>query len=244
MPPTFDGNLAGAERALARFRAAPVPHLIGGVLVMGGGDTFENVSPVDGSSLGRVAAGTAAEVHLAARAARDAQASWGAVSGEARRALLHRVANLIESRADEIAVIESMDTGQPIRFMEKAAVRGAENFRFYADRAPGARDGETLPTDQHLNYTFRVPIGPVGVITPWNTPFMLATWKIAPALAAGCTVVHKPAEWSPLTATLLGRDPAPRRRAAGGLQPGARHRRDRRQGTDRTPRHQGRGVCR
>jgi 5-carboxymethyl-2-hydroxymuconic-semialdehyde dehydrogenase len=87
--------------------------------------------------------------------------------------------------------------------MSKAAVRGAENFRFYADRAPGANDGLSLPTDTHLNYTIRQPIGPVGVITPWNTPFMLSTWKIAPALAAGCTVVHKPAEWSPLTAVLL-----------------------------------------
>ena len=66
-----------------------------------------------------------------------------------------------------------------------------------------ANDGLSLPTDTHLNYTIRQPIGPVGVITPWNTPFMLSTWKIAPALAAGCTVVHKPAEWSPLTATLL-----------------------------------------
>jgi 5-carboxymethyl-2-hydroxymuconic-semialdehyde dehydrogenase len=202
MAATFDENLARAERALERFRTARVPHRINGHAVMGPG-TFGNASPVDGSPLGEIAAGTAAEVDLAARAARDAQASWAAKSGEKRRALLHRIADLVESRADEIAVIESMDTGQPIRFMEKAAVRGAENFRFYADRAPTARDGETLPTDQHLNYTLRVPIGPVAVITPWNTPFMLATWKIAPALAAGCTVVHKPAEWSPLTATIL-----------------------------------------
>ena len=202
MPATFDENAARAARALDRFRAARLPHRIGGAAITGQG-TFPNVSPVDGSPLGEVASGTGAEVDLAARTARDAQAAWAAVSGERRRALLHRVADLIESRADEIAVVESMDTGQPIRFMEKAAIRGAENFRFYADRAPGARDGETLPTDQHLNYTLRVPIGPVGVITPWNTPFMLATWKIAPALAAGCTVVHKPAEWSPLTASIL-----------------------------------------
>src|SRR5262249_61913356 len=84
-----------------------------------------------------------------------------------------------------------------------SALRAAENFRFFADRAPSARDGLALPTTTHLNYTMRVPIGPVGIITPWNAPFMLATWKIAPALAAGCTVVHKPAEWSPLSATLL-----------------------------------------
>jgi 5-carboxymethyl-2-hydroxymuconic-semialdehyde dehydrogenase len=87
--------------------------------------------------------------------------------------------------------------------MSRAALRGAENFRFFADLAPGARDGQALPTPTHLNVTSRSPLGPVGVITPWNTPFMLSTWKIAPALAAGCTVVHKPAELSPLTARLL-----------------------------------------
>ncbi|MBM0205724.1 5-carboxymethyl-2-hydroxymuconate semialdehyde dehydrogenase [Micromonospora sp. STR1s_5] len=95
------------------------------------------------------------------------------------------------------------DTGQPIRYMAKAALRGAENFRFYADRAPEAGNGLSLPDEAHINYTLRQPIGPVGVITPWNTPFMLSTWKIAPALASGCTVVHKPAEWSPLSATIL-----------------------------------------
>ena len=87
--------------------------------------------------------------------------------------------------------------------MREAANRGAENFRFFADRAEGARDGLALPSETQLNYTIRQPIGPVGVITPWNTPFMLSTWKMAPALAAGCTVVHKPAEWSPLTALRL-----------------------------------------
>ncbi|MGE0807592.1 MAG: 5-carboxymethyl-2-hydroxymuconate semialdehyde dehydrogenase, partial [Burkholderiaceae bacterium] len=126
-----------------------------------------------------------------------------AVAGSERRRLLHRVADLIEQRADEIALVECMDTGQAWRFMSKAALRGAENFRFFADRAPDAANGLSLPTGTHLNYTLRQPIGPVGVITPWNTPFMLSTWKIAPALAAGCTVVHKPAEWSPLSARLL-----------------------------------------
>ena len=87
--------------------------------------------------------------------------------------------------------------------MKQAAVRGAANFRFFADKAPEAMNGLSLYQDEHTNYTMRTPIGPVGVITPWNTPFMLATWKIAPALAAGCTVVHKPAELSPLSAMLL-----------------------------------------
>jgi len=110
---------------------------------------------------------------------------------------------LIVERAEEIAFCESWDTGQAIRFMSKAALRGAENFRFFADQAPHARDGQSLPTASHLNVTSRRAIGPVGVITPWNTPFMLSTWKIAPALAAGCTVVHKPAEFSPVTARIL-----------------------------------------
>ncbi|MGH8239333.1 MAG: 5-carboxymethyl-2-hydroxymuconate semialdehyde dehydrogenase, partial [Steroidobacteraceae bacterium] len=126
-----------------------------------------------------------------------------AKTGEERRTILHRIADLIESRREEIALIECMDTGQALRFMSGAAGRAAENFRFFADRAPGARDGLSLPAAEHMNYTVRQPVGPVAIITPWNTPFMLSTWKIAPALAAGCTVVHKPAEWSPLTAMLL-----------------------------------------
>jgi 5-carboxymethyl-2-hydroxymuconic-semialdehyde dehydrogenase len=123
--------------------------------------------------------------------------------GEQRRGLLHEIADAIEARAEEIALLESLDTGQPIRFMSAAAKRGAENFRFFADKAPEADRGLSLPAREHVNYTLRVPVGPVAAITPWNTPFMLSTWKIAPALAAGCTVVHKPAEWSPLTAMLL-----------------------------------------
>ena len=100
--------------------------------------------------------------------------------------------------------------------MSAAAIRGAENFRFFADHAPDAVNGRSMPDVDHLNYTMRRAIGPVGVITPWNTPFMLSTWKIAPALAAGCTVVHKPAEWSPLHRGDAGRDRArggPARRA-------------------------------
>jgi 5-carboxymethyl-2-hydroxymuconic-semialdehyde dehydrogenase len=108
--------------------------------------------------------------------------------------VLRDIADRIDARADEIALVESSDTGQPIRYVAKAAIRGAENFRCFADRIPGARDGLALPDTDHLNYTLRQPIGPVAVITPWNTPFMLSTWKIAPALAAGCTIVHKPAE--------------------------------------------------
>jgi 5-carboxymethyl-2-hydroxymuconic-semialdehyde dehydrogenase len=151
----------------------------------------------------QVICGDERDVDAAAKAAEGAFPAWRAKSGEERRTILLRVANAIEARREEIALIECMDTGQALRFMSGAAVRAAENFRFFADRAPGAADGLALPAAEHLNYTTRQPIGPVAVITPWNTPFMLSTWKIAPALAAGCTVVHKPAEWSPLTAMLL-----------------------------------------
>lgn len=200
----FDQTLAKAERYLARFREKTVAHWIDGKPDLGGGATFETQSPVDNTTIAKVARGGAAEIDRAAKAAMKAfRTGWSTTSGEERRGILHRIADAIEARADEIAFVECMDTGQPIRYMSKAALRGAENFRFYADRAPGAADGLSLPTQTHLNYTIRQPIGPVGVITPWNTPFMLSTWKIAPALAAGCTVVHKPAEWSPLTAMLL-----------------------------------------
>jgi 5-carboxymethyl-2-hydroxymuconic-semialdehyde dehydrogenase len=165
--------------------------------------------------LGRVSAGNAADIDAAARASERAFAAWRNVAGAERRTVLHKIADAIEARGEEIALVESMDTGQPIRFMGAAAKRSAENFRFFADRAPEARNGLALPAAEHINYTLRQPLGPVAVITPWNTPFMLATWKIAPALAAGCTVVHKPAEWSPLTATLLAEISS-----AAGLPPG------------------------
>ena len=201
---TEAARLGQARAHLARFAAAPLGHLIDGQADAGrSGHWFENYCPVDGSLLGQVAAGNEADVAAAAAAAERAFPAWRELAGAERRRLLHGIADAIEARAEEIALVESMDTGQPIRFMSQAAKRGAENFRFFADRAPAARDGLALPAEQHLNYTLRQPIGPVGLITPWNTPFMLATWKLAPALAAGCTAVLKPAEWSPLSASLL-----------------------------------------
>ena len=197
-------NIAKAEAYLARFRQQGVLNRIAGEDVPAAdGATFETISPVDLKPLATVAKSTAADIDRAAKAARAAFAEWAAMPGEARKKLLHRIADAIVARAEEIAFVECMDTGQSLRFMAKAALRGAENFRFFANRAPEARDGKTLHTEGQVNMTTRVPIGPVGIITPWNTPFMLSTWKIAPALAAGCTIVHKPAEFSPLTARLL-----------------------------------------
>ncbi|GHF40677.1 5-carboxymethyl-2-hydroxymuconate semialdehyde dehydrogenase [Seohaeicola zhoushanensis] len=200
----LQANLDRLGGLLERFRRDGVMNLIGGQSVPAqSGATFDNGSPVDESHICAVARGGAADIDAAAQAAKAAFPAWRDMGGEARRKILHRIADAIVARAEEIALCECWDTGQALRFMSKAALRGAENFRFFADRAPSARDGQMLPSETLMNLTTRVPIGPVGVITPWNTPFMLSTWKIAPALAAGCTVVHKPAEFSPLTARLL-----------------------------------------
>ncbi|WP_157018195.1 5-carboxymethyl-2-hydroxymuconate semialdehyde dehydrogenase [Mesorhizobium xinjiangense] len=202
--PTMNDNLAKAETYLERFRKDGVLNQVGGQAVpAASGRTFETISPVDLKPLARVAHGGAEDIDRAARAAKAAFRNWAAMPGAERKKLLHKIADAIVARAEEIAFVECMDTGQALRFMSKAALRGAENFRFFADRAPQARDGQALRAPGQVNMTMRVPVGPVGVITPWNTPFMLSTWKIAPALAAGCTVVHKPAEFSPLTARLL-----------------------------------------
>ena len=200
----LDTRLAALAPHLERYRATGIANLIGGETRPAvSGETFETRSPVDESLIASVASSGAADVDAAAQAAKAAFPEWRAMKGAERKKLLHRVADAIVARAEEIALCECWDTGQAYRFMSKAALRGAENFRFFADMAPSARDGKSLPSPDHLNVTSRTPIGPVGVITPWNTPFMLSTWKIAPALAAGCTVVHKPAEFSPLTARLL-----------------------------------------
>ena len=200
----LETNLNKATAYLARFKQDGVLNHINGEARPALDDTtFEIISPVDLKPLANVAHGKKADVAEAVAAAKAAFPAWAAMDGTDRKKLLHRIADAIEARAEEIAFVECMDTGQSLKFMAKAALRGAENFRFFADRAPEARDGEALRAPNQINMSTRVPVGPVGIITPWNTPFMLSTWKIAPALAAGCTIVHKPAEFSPLTAQLL-----------------------------------------
>ncbi len=201
---SFDEYQAIAAAEIERFADAPLLHFINGIHTASvSGDTFENHSPVDSTRLGDVASGDVADIDAAARAAAEVFGDWSSRSGKERKKILHQVADAIVDRADEIAAVECVDTGQTIRFMSAAALRGADNFRFFADHAPDANNGRSMPDEHHINFSSRAPLGPVGVITPWNTPFMLSTWKIAPALAAGCTVVHKPAEWSPYSAALL-----------------------------------------
>ncbi|MDH6266076.1 5-carboxymethyl-2-hydroxymuconic-semialdehyde dehydrogenase [Rhizobium sp. SG_E_25_P2] len=199
----LDDNIAKARTYLEKFGDTVLNRIGGEDVAAADGATFETISPVDLKPISKIARGGAADIDRAAKAAKAAFPGWAQMDGTARKKLLHKIADAIVARAEEIAFVECMDTGQSLKFMAKAALRGAENFRFFADRAPEARDGKTLRASGQVNMTTRSPIGPVGVITPWNTPFMLSTWKIAPALAAGCTIVHKPAEFSPLTARLL-----------------------------------------
>tara|TARA_R110002094_G_scaffold117733_1_gene113344 strand:+ start:1515 stop:3026 length:1512 start_codon:yes stop_codon:yes gene_type:complete len=196
-------NITKLNGYLERFGKTGIRNRIAGADTVGAAGVFQTFSPVDKSVICDVAHGTEVDIDAAANAAQDAFGAWRDLPALERKNILIRVAEGIEARAEEIALCECWDTGQAYRFMSKAALRGAENFRYFADQAVQARDGQHLQSPTLMNVTARVPIGPVGVITPWNTPFMLSTWKIAPALAAGCTVVHKPAEASPLTARLL-----------------------------------------
>ncbi len=200
---TFEQNKADAAEYLKQFDNGVLNFIDGKPMEALDGTWFDTDSPIDLQFLAKVARGKEADMDLAAQAADRGFKVWAAMTGKERQKILHAIADGIVARAREIALLECIDTGQSLKFMAKAAIRGAENFRFFADKAVEAQDGQSLYANGQVNITKRYPIGPVGVITPWNTPFMLSTWKIAPALAAGCSIVHKPAEFSPLTANLL-----------------------------------------
>ncbi len=200
----YEKNKKVLAEALKKLSQDGVSNFINGKSVPAtSGETFDNHSPVDNAFICKVAKSSNEDINNASKAASEAFLTWRKMPHKERRNILYAIADKIEENADTISVLESYDTGQPIRFMKKAAIRGAANFRYFADKVIDAPNGLSTPDTNHLNFTVKQPIGPVGVITPWNTPFMLTTWKIAPALAAGCTVVHKPAELSPVTATLL-----------------------------------------
>ena len=194
------------EQELKKLAKSGVKNVINGEIRNGSeSKTFDSISPINGEAFTKVEEGTSQDIDDAAKAAKEAFKTWRNVPHKERRDILYRIADGIEKHAAEIKVLESYDTGLPVRFTKKAALRGAANFRYFADKVIDAPNGLSTPDTHHVNFTMRQPIGPVGVITPWNAPFMLSTWKIAPALAAGCTVVHKPAEDSPVTAQILSR---------------------------------------
>ena len=177
-------------------------HLIGGRRV-GSASTFTDISPIDQSVLAEVARGGRREADLAVAAAREAFPGWAALGPEGRAPYLRRLADLIDASIDRIAEVECLDMAMLQRSLQARVIgRGARNFRSYAELAEGytERVWSSGSTD---NRVIRMPSGPAAVITPWNAPFMLSTWKTAPALAAGSTVILKPPEWAPLSCSIL-----------------------------------------
>ncbi|MGV8913034.1 MAG: aldehyde dehydrogenase [Rhodoglobus sp.] len=167
-------------------------------------ETFTNTSPIDGSNLGEIARGGQREIDLAVAAARAAFPGWAATSPKDRAAIMHKIADLVEERVSELANVETMDNGALLRSHLRGVMpRVAHNFRFFADYLVNDLGHPDFETRGHNNHVSWDPSGVAALITPWNAPLMLATWKIAPALAAGDTVVLKPAEWTPLTASLF-----------------------------------------
>ncbi|MFZ4452703.1 5-carboxymethyl-2-hydroxymuconate semialdehyde dehydrogenase [Salibacterium aidingense] len=166
---------------------------------------FDNYNPFTNKKINRVASGDEKEIDAAVQSARNAfRGKWGSLKLKDRLAYIYRIADLIDEYIDEIAPLESYDTGLPVSQTKKMVARAAHNFRFYAEMVSSRLVGDAYQVDnEFLNYTIHKPVGIAGLITPWNAPFMLETWKIAPALATGNTVVLKPAEWSPLTANRL-----------------------------------------
>ncbi|HNG82028.1 MAG TPA: aldehyde dehydrogenase family protein, partial [Burkholderiaceae bacterium] len=171
---------------------------------------FDKRSPVDGRVIARIAEADAAQVDAAVQAARRAMAGeWGRMTTEKRCALLHAVADEITRRFDEFVEAEMADTGQPHHVMTHVFIpRGAANFKVFADVVKNvATESFRMDTPDGrgaLNYAIRKPKGVIGVVCPWNAPFLLMTWKLGPALACGNAVVVKPSEETPLTAALLG----------------------------------------
>jgi acyl-CoA reductase-like NAD-dependent aldehyde dehydrogenase len=179
-----------------------VDHYIGGERVASA-DRFENRAPYSREVLAEVARGGAREADLAVRAAADAFPAWAALGVARRSAYLHRLADLIDAEVERLADVECADMAMLLRSLRARVIhRGARNYRAYAELA-AAHEERTWSSNGTSNRVQRMPAGPAAVITPWNAPFMLSTWKTAPALAAGCTVVLKPAEWSPLSCSLL-----------------------------------------
>lgn len=193
------------EAVRRRLKEKPALHFIAGEFSPSeSGEAFPSLDPATNEVLGVAARGGEREVDRAAKAAHEAFPRWSRTKAKERKRYLLRIAELIEKHADELAVMECLDAGQVLRIVRAQVARAAENFAFYAEYAEHAMEDRTFPVDRDwLYYTVRVPAGPVGIITPWNAPLMLSTWRIAPALAFGNTVVLKPAEWSPFTATKL-----------------------------------------
>jgi acyl-CoA reductase-like NAD-dependent aldehyde dehydrogenase len=177
-------------------------HWIGGERV-GSATTFPVASPIDGAHLADVAAGGAREVEAAVAAARAAFPAWAALGPEARAPILLRFAEGLRARTKELAAVETADNGSLLLGnVHRVVPRAAQNVEFFARHAL-TLVGHTIDSPEVVNHVRYEPAGVAALVTPWNAPLMLTTWKVGPALAAGDTVVVKPPEWAPLTCSLL-----------------------------------------
>ena len=180
-----------------------LPHLINGQSVASA-TTFETINPATQEVLAEVSAGGVDEINAAVQAAKDAFPKWAGLPATERAKLMRKLGELIAAHVPEIAQLETNDSGQVIAQTGKQLIpRAADNFHYFAEMCTRV-DGHTYPTPTHLNYTLFHPVGVCALISPWNVPFMTATWKVAPCLAFGNTAVLKMSELSPLTAARLG----------------------------------------
>ena len=182
-----------------------IQHYIDGEFVDSvSGRTFDVLDPVSNTTYATAAAGQKEDIDLAVAAARKAFTTgpWPGMKPRERARILNRIADAVEAQESRLAELETFDTGLPITQAKGQALRAAENFRFFADLIVAQFDDAMKVPGAQINYVNRKPIGVAGLITPWNTPFMLESWKLAPALATGNTVVLKPAEFTPLSASL------------------------------------------
>ena len=178
-------------------------HFINGERVASA-ETFKNTSPIDGSFLGEIASGTEIEVNAAVAAAKAAFPGWWKLGPKGRGVLLHKLADLVEENIETLSQLETLDNGALLRSHRRGVMpRVAMNIRFFADYAMNDLHHPDFETRGHTNKVSWDPSGVTAIITPWNAPLMLASWRIGPALASGDTVVLKPAEWTPLSASFF-----------------------------------------
>ncbi|WP_284982303.1 aldehyde dehydrogenase family protein [Arthrobacter sp. efr-133-TYG-118] len=212
MTSTVHSPLAAILPEVASFLSRPVSHLIDGQNVpSASGESFTTFNPCDGESLAQVSFGGTEDVNRAVSAARRAlDGPWGRMSPSQRSKILWRVGDLLEERLEEIALVEALDNGKPLAYARLVDVPLAADWFRYMAGWPTKLEGSTIPVSavatpgDYFAYTVREPVGVVAAVVAWNFPLLLAAWKLSPALAAGNTVILKPAEQTPLSAALLG----------------------------------------
>jgi acyl-CoA reductase-like NAD-dependent aldehyde dehydrogenase len=207
MPVSADLPDALTDSARAFLAPSSQQLLIGGERVAAAdGRTFETPDPSTGQTIANVAQAGAEDVDRAVRSAREAFPGWAATPAPQRGLLLHRLADALEAHGEELAQLESLDNGKPVKYAQAVDVaQSVAHLRYFAGW-PTKIEGEVIPVGAPGMFCFtrKEPVGVCGQIVPWNFPLLMACWKVAPALAAGCTTVLKPAEQTPLTALRLG----------------------------------------